>query len=171
MRAGGKGGGEGEESRGVDAAPTPPQTSNPPPPCPPFFSGPAGLNKLVGLHTKTITPEAAGALLSLADATRLRQQAAGWRMDDDGAVPASLSRTWTAKDGAAADALLARLTAAAEGEGHAVAKGVVAGTTVAVDLATPAVGGLSEADFILAAKLNDVDCADLAAPKRQRFWA
>jgi len=168
VRAGGKGGGRGRE-HGVDAAPTPPNIQ--PPLLAPFFSGPAGLNKLVGLHTKTITPEAAGALLSLADATRLRQQAAGWRMDDDGTVPASLSRTWTAKDGAAADALLARLTAAAEGEGHAVAKGVVAGTTVAVDLATPAVGGLSEADFILAAKLNDVDCADLAAPKRQRFWA
>ena len=141
-----------------------------PPPFP--YSGPAGLEKLVGLHTKSVTPAAAAALLSVPDAVRLRQQVAGWRLADDGTTPASLSRTWTAKDGAAATALLERLTATAAAEGHAVAKAdVVGGTTVAVDLATPAVGGLTEADFIVAAKLNAVDVADLAAPKKARFWA
>ena len=32
-------------------------------------------------------------------------------------------------------------------------------------------GGLTENDFIIAAKINDMDKTDLAPPKRQRFWA
>lgn len=129
------------------------------------------MEKLVGLHTKTVTPDTAASVLPLAEGVRMRQQVAGWRMEDDGTVPTSLSRTWTGKDGAAATAMAERLAAAASAERHAVASASAEGATATVTLSTPAVSGVTFADFIVAAKLNEVDVADLAAPKKARFWA
>ena len=85
-----------------------------------------------------------------------------------------LTRVWSAMDdgGASADALVARLAAVAAAEGHPVAAmRIVGGVRVEVELATVAAGGVTENDFILAAKLNAIDAADLSPPKRARFWA
>lgn len=32
-------------------------------------------------------------------------------------------------------------------------------------------GGLTENDFILAAKINDLEFGDLMPPRKQKFWA
>jgi 4a-hydroxytetrahydrobiopterin dehydratase len=139
-----------------------------------IIRGPESLKRLVGLQTKACTAAGAAARLPLVDAERLRNQVAGWRLDDSGGEARKLTRDWSAKDdgGASADALVARLAAVAAAEGHPVAAmRIVGGVRVEVELATVAAGGVTENDFILAAKLNAIDAADLSPPKRARFWA
>ena len=86
-----------------------------------------------------------------------------------------LVRSWTARSAEAGAELAARASALADREGHALASAsvaVVSGLeTVEVTLRTAAVGGLTENDFIVAAKLNEMATADLEPPKKARFWA
>ena len=42
---------------------------------------------------------------------------------------------------------------------------------VSIVLNTHSVGGLTENDFIMAAKINDIDVADLKKKPKQKFWA
>ena len=42
---------------------------------------------------------------------------------------------------------------------------------VRIVLSTHSVGGLTENDFIMAAKINDVDISDLKKKPKQKFWA
>lgn len=86
-----------------------------------------------------------------------------------------LVRAWTARDAAAGKELARRATALAQREGHALARASVASIsgleTVEVTLQTAALKGLTENDFIVAAKLNEMETADLELPKKARFWA
>lgn len=86
-----------------------------------------------------------------------------------------LVRSWTARDAAAGEELAARAAALADKEGHAISKTTVATVsgleTVEVTLQTAALKGLTENDFIVAAKLNEMVTADLEPPKKKRFWA
>lgn len=38
-------------------------------------------------------------------------------------------------------------------------------------LAAAGAGGLTENDFIIAARINDADLTEMLKPRRQRFWA
>jgi len=115
------------------------------------------------------------------EATKNRNQVAGWRMEDDGGEPTpaavALVREWQARDAAAAGELVARLAAAAAEAGHAPASLAAdsgAGEVVTARLATTGLapgGSLSLNDFILAAKLNRVGVADLEKKKKPRYWA
>jgi 4a-hydroxytetrahydrobiopterin dehydratase len=40
-----------------------------------------------------------------------------------------------------------------------------------LDLAAVPAGGLTENDFIIASKINDLDLADLLPKKKPKFWA
>lgn len=42
---------------------------------------------------------------------------------------------------------------------------------VYADLSTHSLGGLTENDFIMAAKINELDVGDLLPKKKPRFWA
>ena len=42
---------------------------------------------------------------------------------------------------------------------------------MSIVLNTHSVGGLTENDFIMAAKINDIDVADLKKKPKQKFWA
>lgn len=56
-------------------------------------------------------------------------------------------------------------------EEHHPVTASVTGVNVLVELATPAVGGISENDFIVAAKVNQLSLTDLEAKKKARYWA
>ena len=108
------------------------------------------------------------------------------------------SRVWLAKDAAAGEELAARITRLADGEGapsrdsaslpprprvrscvvapshhrrtgHS-ARAVVSGQQVTVELATAALKGLSENDFIVAAKADELSLADLVPVAKKRTY-
>jgi hypothetical protein len=101
------------------------------------------------------------------------------------------SRVWQAKDAAAAKELAARVTQLATGEGaltrlavagltcrlttrlrpgHTAATEVAADNSVTVELWTSALGGLTENDFIVAAKLDAMPLSDLVVVAKKRTY-
>ena len=81
----------------------------------------------------------------------LLPQVAGWQLADDGK---GLHFERRMKDFAEALALVNRVGAIAEEEDHHPDIRIFSYRNVALDLSTHAIGGLSENDFILAAKIN-----------------
>ena len=143
-----------------------------------IIRGPAGLSKLVGLNTRDCNAERAALRLSNSDCVKLRNQVPGWRLQDDADTKEEntlLVRCWTVRDAAAGEELAKRAAALAEKEGHKLSKTAVASVsgleTVEVTLQTTALKALTENDFIVAAKLNEMGTADLEPPKKARFWA
>ena len=143
-----------------------------------IIRGPEGLSKLVGLQNRPCSAERAALRLSGSDCVKLRNQVPGWRLQDDPETKEAnvlLVRSWNVRDAAAGKELAARAAALADAEGHALAKADAASVsgieTVEVTLQTTALKGLTENDFIVAAKLNEMGTADLEPPKKARFWA
>ena len=90
----------------------------------------------------------------------------------DGASVQCIRREWTARDAAAAEELAARLRGVAQQAGHAPLAVQCVSATVAAELSTPSAGGLTENDFIVASRLNELEGVEaLLATQRQRFWA
>lgn len=79
-----------------------------------------------------------------------------WSLTDDGA---RIRREWRVKDFAAALDFFNRIGAVAEAEDHHPDLHLTAYRNVAVELWTHALGGLSENDFILAAKIDALPVA------------
>ncbi|MHC5543467.1 4a-hydroxytetrahydrobiopterin dehydratase [Singulisphaera rosea] len=94
-----------------------------------------------------ISPEEAKSLLAGLE---------GWELVNDGQ---RIERRWTAKNFMAAIEFFDRLAVLAEQEGHHPDLHLEGYRNVAVVLWTHAIGGLSENDFILAAKINLVPFA------------
>ncbi|WP_165234158.1 4a-hydroxytetrahydrobiopterin dehydratase [Aquisphaera insulae] len=80
----------------------------------------------------------------------------GWVLSADGR---SIRRDWVAKNFSAGIAFFDRVAVLAEEEGHHPDLHLEGYRKVAVVLTTHAIGGLSENDFILAAKINQVPIA------------
>jgi 4a-hydroxytetrahydrobiopterin dehydratase len=76
-----------------------------------------------------------------------------WRVTDDGQ---RIRREWVARNFLAALDFFNQIAAVAEEEGHHPDLHLVGYRNVAVELWTHAIGGLSENDFILAAKIDQV---------------
>jgi 4a-hydroxytetrahydrobiopterin dehydratase len=87
--------------------------------------------------------------LSAEEIAGLRPEVPGWQVVDDH----HLARTWTFDDFAQALAFTNRVGALAEEEGHHPDI-LVAWGRVEITLWTHAIGGLSESDFVLAAKID-----------------
>jgi len=77
----------------------------------------------------------------------------GWELNDDATM---IHKTWQAKDFLAAIDFVLKTAEAAEREGHHPDVHVTGYRNVRIDLTTHAIGGLSENDFILAAKIDDL---------------
>lgn len=77
----------------------------------------------------------------------------GWSLVDDGK---RIRRTWTAKNFMAGITFFNKVATLAEEEGHHPDLHLEGYRQVAVELWTHAIGGLSENDFILAAKINEL---------------
>lgn len=86
------------------------------------------------------------------ESAKLLEQTPGWQIATDGL---SLSREFTFRNFVEAMDFANTITPVAEGEGHHPDLAVGWGKVV-VTLTTHAIGGLSENDFILAAKINGI---------------
>ena len=87
---------------------------------------------------------------------QLRPAVPQWTVTADGK---RLRREWKAKDFAAALAFFAAVGQVAEAEDHHPDLHLTGYRNVAIELSTHAIGGLSENDFILAAKIDQVPIA------------
>jgi 4a-hydroxytetrahydrobiopterin dehydratase len=91
--------------------------------------------------------------LSHEESQRLLKDVPGWELVDGGK---KIRRKWTAKNFMAGIGFFEKVAALAEDEGHHPDLHLTGYRNVAIDLTTHAVGGLTENDFILAAKINEI---------------
>ena len=90
------------------------------------------------------------------EAVRLLADLPGWQLSDDGV---RVRREWVVKDFLTAMEFFGQVAELAEREGHHPDLHLVGYRNVAIELWTHAIGGLSENDFIVAAKIDDLPVA------------
>ncbi len=91
--------------------------------------------------------------LSLAECLPLLKHVSGWVLNDQATM---ISRSWLARDFMEAIGFFDNIAKLAEEEGHHPDLHLTGYRDVRVDIFTHAIGGLSENDFILAAKVNAI---------------
>lgn len=112
------------------------------------------LNSASPLARKKCQPCEGGVTpLNRSEADKLLPQVSGWAITADGK---SLRRTWRVKDFPTALGFFQKIGEIAEHEDHHPDLHLTGYRNVAVEISTHAIGGLSENDFILAAKINEV---------------
>jgi 4a-hydroxytetrahydrobiopterin dehydratase len=94
--------------------------------------------------------------LSRAEVKTLLKSVPGWRLTDDGQ---QIHREWRVKDFATALDFFNRVGRIAEEEDHHPDLHLVGYRNASIELSTHAIGGLSENDFILAAKIDELPVA------------
>jgi 4a-hydroxytetrahydrobiopterin dehydratase len=94
--------------------------------------------------------------LSAEQARALIDKVEGWQLTEDGK---RIRRSWTARNFMAAIDFFNKVAALAELEGHHPDLHLEGYRHVTLELWTHALGGLSENDFILAAKINQIPIA------------
>ncbi len=106
------------------------------------------------LKTKRCVPCEGGVpKLTHTQSESLLKSVDGWKLSDDGNL---ISRNWTVKNFAAAMAFLNEVAAIAEDENHHPDFHLTGYRNIRIELTTHAIQGLSENDFIVAAKINEV---------------
>ncbi|KAK9674346.1 hypothetical protein RND81_12G226700 [Saponaria officinalis] len=108
------------------------------------------------------------------EAKQLLYKILGWRLkdddDDNGKTTLKLYCLWKVKDFESGVELIRRITEVAEGAGHSVVLyHLEESKQVRAELWTQQIGGLSVNDFIVAAKIDDIQTNDLVP--RKRVWA
>jgi 4a-hydroxytetrahydrobiopterin dehydratase len=91
--------------------------------------------------------------LSRDEANRLLSNLDGWQLSEEGS---SIVRKWTVNDFQAGIDFFNRVTQIAEAEQHHPDLHLTGYRNVMVELSTHAIGGLSENDFIIAAKIDEL---------------
>lgn len=104
-------------------------------------------------HTHCIPCEAGGAPFTESHAREMLEHLPAWKLDAD---TRSISREFIFKNFADAMLFANKIAAIAEQENHHPDLTVKWGS-VRVELSTHSIGGLSENDFILAAKINVIE--------------
>eukprot|EP00200_Dunaliella_tertiolecta_P005958 CAMPEP_0202355044 /NCGR_PEP_ID=MMETSP1126-20121109/10098_1 /ASSEMBLY_ACC=CAM_ASM_000457 /TAXON_ID=3047 /ORGANISM="Dunaliella tertiolecta, Strain CCMP1320" /LENGTH=226 /DNA_ID=CAMNT_0048947585 /DNA_START=216 /DNA_END=896 /DNA_ORIENTATION=- len=133
---------------------------------------PNKIKNYVGLTSRTCSAE--GAQTPVQDEKEinlLKNQLAGWKVVMGKTGHPTLRFDWRLKNPECTSQLQGMITELSQAQGHAVAAMDPSGEMLGLELSTPAVSGLSENDFILAAKVNELDYKELVAPPRKRFWA
>lgn len=106
------------------------------------------------LREKTCQPCEGGVPpLSQVESERLLKDINGWKLADGGE---KIRRQWTVKNFVAGIDFLNKLAELAEQEGHHPDVHLTDYRDITVELTTHAIGGLSENDFILAAKIDEL---------------
>ncbi len=105
------------------------------------------------LNKKCVPCEGGLPALSPAEAEDMVRHVEGWVLTEDGK---RIRRKWTARNFMAGVDFFTRVAALAEDEGHHPDLHLEGYRQVAIELTTHAIGGLSENDFILAAKINQL---------------
>jgi 4a-hydroxytetrahydrobiopterin dehydratase len=107
-------------------------------------------------HKRCVPCEGGVARLTPQEAEEQVRQLAGWRLTHGGL---RIRKDWTVRSFRAGIDFFARVAALAEAEGHHPDLHLEAYRNVWIELWTHAVGGLSENDFILAAKIDQLPVA------------
>jgi 4a-hydroxytetrahydrobiopterin dehydratase len=94
--------------------------------------------------------------VSVAEAKAMLTDLEGWTLAHDGKL---ISRRWVAKNFMTAIGFFNKVAELAEEEGHHPDLHLEGYRNVTINLTTHAIGGLSENDFILAAKINQIPIA------------
>ena len=109
------------------------------------------------LSQKSCQPcEGGVASLSRGEAKSLLGELDGWELADDAK---SIGRKWKVEDFMTGIEFLQRVAAVAEEQGHHPDVHLTGYRNVRIELTTHAIGGLSENDFILAAKIDELPVA------------
>jgi 4a-hydroxytetrahydrobiopterin dehydratase len=110
-------------------------------------------------------------LLDEKQVNSFRQQVPGWRVTKTAAGTECIRFDWKVKDAASGAQLVSMIEGLFAAEKHQGKLHCVGESEVFVEMYTEAVSGLSENDFICAAKINDLNVKDLLQQKRIRYWA
>ncbi len=102
---------------------------------------------------KCVPCEGGVPMLSVGEASALLPSVPGWELTDEGR---RIAREWSFKDFMEAIRFFNEVAAIAEEDGHHPDLHLVRYRFVSIELWTHAIGGLSENDFILAAKINRI---------------
>ena len=104
-----------------------------------------------------------------------RNQVAGWQvMTDADGRSVKIRSEWEMRNFSAALQFFERIGEMANAEGHHPDLHLTSYRHVCVELSTHAVNGLTENDFIIAAKINAMDVSDLLKKKKKQnknYWA
>jgi len=112
------------------------------------------MNSPTALTQKKCQPcEGLGQAFDLTKAKEYLNQTPGWKLSEDGK---SISRELIMKNFMAAIRFVNKVAEIAEQENHHPDIHLVGYRKLRIDLSTHALGGLSENDFILAAKINEL---------------
>eukprot|EP01025_Chloroclados_australasicus_P019499 TRINITY_DN20645_c0_g1_i1.p1 TRINITY_DN20645_c0_g1~~TRINITY_DN20645_c0_g1_i1.p1 ORF type:complete len:227 (+),score=17.54 TRINITY_DN20645_c0_g1_i1:73-681(+) len=134
-----------------------------------LIKAPDSIGAFVGLAAKSCS-DATAAPLEERERERLRNQVPGWRVVDvEGRF--CIRHDWTAQDSDKAEEIKKRVEFISAKEGKAIDVTVVASSVFAVLPSALTQGELSENDFIVAAKVNNLELADVLQKKRAKFWA
>ncbi|CAN4105489.1 unnamed protein product [Withania somnifera] len=114
--------------------------------------------KCVPCNTKDLRPMTEEA------ANQLMPQVSGWDLVNDGGT-LKLHRSWKVKTFTKGLEFFQEVANVAEAEGHHPDLHLVGWNNVKIDIWTHSVGGLTENDFILAAKVNGLDVQHLLSKK------
>nr|XP_016501690.1 PREDICTED: putative pterin-4-alpha-carbinolamine dehydratase isoform X4 [Nicotiana tabacum] len=118
------------------------------------------------LSTKKCVPCNAKDLRPMSEeaANQLMWQVTGWDLLNDGGT-LKLHRSWKVKTFSKGLEFFQEVANVAEAEGHHPDLHLVGWNNVIIDIWTHSVGGLTENDFILAAKINGLDVQHLLSKK------
>uniref|UniRef100_A0A7S0RTL0 4a-hydroxytetrahydrobiopterin dehydratase n=1 Tax=Pyramimonas obovata TaxID=1411642 RepID=A0A7S0RTL0_9CHLO len=138
----------------------------------------AAASKLFTLDNRDCTKEKGKELLNEGQNLVYLKQLGDWKIvpgPDAEAVP-RLRREIKAKTFMDALAIFERIAPLAEQQDHHPDLHVERWNNVSIEVYTHSAGGITENDFIVAAKIDKLDISDLIppkkeAPKKQRFWA
>ncbi|DBB10131.1 hypothetical protein WJX82_009705 [Trebouxia sp. C0006] len=133
---------------------------------------PEGMKKHVGLASKKCVPCEAGKVEALSDAeiNSYRNQTPGWQITTSADGHRCLRQQWKVKNFKAGLECFERIGQIAEAEGHHPDLHLEGYNTVAADLHTHSVGGLTVNDFVMASKINTLDFSDLQNKKKARTF-
>ncbi|KAL2645105.1 hypothetical protein R1flu_012692 [Riccia fluitans] len=124
----------------------------------------------LGLSERSCKPVAPGTQpLTEEEATALLRKVVGWRLTSTDQGLKIFCEWKDLKDFGSGVTLVDRIAVVASAEEHYPEVYLIRGNKVRAELSTHSVGGLTENDFILAAKIDKVESSDLV--KRTRFWA
>lgn len=105
------------------------------------------------LQKKCVPCEGGVPKLTAEEAAPLLEQTTGWVLDESAL---KISRSWVAQDFMEAIRFFEAVAKLAEDEGHHPDLHLTGYRQVKIEIMTHAIGGLSENDFILAAKINQL---------------
>lgn len=133
---------------------------------------PEGMGELIGLKSKKCVPCEAGAQpLSETEVNRLCQQCAGWRVAKNAEGADCITHEWKVRNFRAGLDLFQRIAVIAEEEGHHPDLHLTGFNTVTAEMTTHAAKGLTENDFIMATKINELEISDLLPKRKPKYWA